>query len=1154
MTISEAEIQAELLARGWVAQDTLTAVLERQQQLREAAQRQVTGTLFAIDTTRQMLVIQELGGQVLREIPLGSAGDEADIERRPSDLSLCWINPEDGSHAGGVPWIPTPLYGLVSTPEFAYVYQPDPLLAPVLGLSRHYISPHGAYDLALSENHETLLVIDRLAGEILILATRTYTSQRIQVRPQGSKKTLNIAWDTPQNQVFITDNQSSTLYRLDLASRQLDKLDIGLSGYALGNLALAPDGQHVYILTLRPTVGLMQIDLDALELVKEIPLKGELFSNGQDDPQDLMLLTPDQQHVLLMTYLDEPEAFTPVITLIQADKAKTLQRYAIKNQAKPMLLTIPFINRWPESQQSLLDVLTDQGLLTAEMAAELAAFDPSTEVAEGVVEEEEGPGPVPTLEPLAAPPIVLPAEVASPIIFALLRDRFYLRTEADINAYPDAYERLNREVERVRQFLETHDAAEVLLERILGAQSLEALVSRQQVLALIEQAERQRLAALHNPPQHCPHCQAALEGSWDCDGCGFELESPERLTRKQASSLSPTAYLTLFHVPVPDPQRQRLLMLDINRTLDWELEAAQLPFPSPWSALTLANQNLLIVDRDKGRVYEVGPSGKLKWALDPAKNPALKLSQPVKVTYYEPDELILIVDQGQHRVIAVDRHQTLHWQYGVLGAAGPSPEQLDHPSDIQRTFSGTYLIADTGNDRVLEVQEQTVVRSFGPELGLITPTFAERLLNGHTLIVDAGNYRVLEVDEEHDVVYECFYFKEEMGDDMRMDLPTHAVRGPKQNLILMDQDKVLELLPAKRQLIWSSLLEHLFRRLEIKADEGDKQEKYAHSFFQHKMPTMDDLLERMKKRRDSGVSARLMANFNRLLEVRRELDSRRASRPKVQTLSRTPLSTPPIYCLDRTYHHVLQLDRKGKPVWHFGTHPEYRLQRPQHVTETGQSLLIADTGNHRVVEVDSVTGNVLLVLGGKTERLLNRPRSAWRTLAGHTLIADEGNRRLVELDAQGQVLWEYKNVAQLVTPYFVAEQGHGTILFADWALQMVKEIGRDGSLLWSYGQSRRVGSGANQLSGPEFAVRLPAGSTLIADTHNNRVLEVAPNRSILWEFGGTEALPMVTPSFCRRLSDGNTLIAYDGYRQLIEVDKSGTPRWHFELGNAPMVR
>jgi outer membrane protein assembly factor BamB len=744
--------------------------------------------------------------------------------------------------------------------------------------------------------------------------------------------------------------------------------------------------------------------------------------------------------------------------------------------------------------------------------------------------------------------LALPEEVATPVIFALLRDRIYLRTELDITAYPDAHERLNAEVERVRQFLETHDAAEVFLERILGEQTLEALVSRQQVLALMEQAERKRLAALHNPPPHCPQCQAQLADSWDCDGCGFELESPERLARKHSSSLSPTAYLPLFHLPVPDPSRQRLLILDANRTLDWELAAAQLPFPSPWSALTLADQNMLIVERAASRVYEVGPSGKLKWALDPAKNPALKLQQPVKATYYEPEGLILVVDQGQHRVLAVDRDHTLHWQYGA------ESDQLASPSDIQRTFAGTYLITDTGHDRVIEVQGQTVIRSFGPELGLVTPIFAERLLNGYTLIVDAGNYRVLAVDEDDDVAYECFYYKEEMGEDMRMDHPTQVVRGPKQNLILMDADKVLELLPAKRQLIWSSLIEHLFRRLEIKTDEGEKQEKYAHSFFQHKMPTMDDLMARMKQRRDSGISARLMANFNRLLEVRRDLDSRRASRPKVQTLSRKPLSLPAIYCLDRTYHHVLQLDRQGKPVWHFGTHPEYRLQRPQHVTEAGSTLLIADTSNHRVIEVDPADGSVLLVLGGKTERLLNRPRSAWRTLAGHTLIADEGNRRLVELDAQGQVVWEYKNLAQLSTPYFAAEQGNGTILFADWALQMVKEIGRDGSLLWSYGQSRRVGSGLNQLSGPEYVVRLPAGSTLIADTHNNRVLEVAPNRSVLWEFGGTEALPLTTPSFCKRLPDGHTLIAYDGYRQLLEVDKSGTPCWHFELGNAPLVR
>lgn len=565
-----------------------------------------------------------------------------------------------------------------------------------------------------------------------------------------------------------------------------------------------------------------------------------------------------------------------------------------------------------------------------------------------------------------------------------------------------------------------------------------------------------------------------------------------------------------------------------------------------------------MLDRDHHQLHEIGPSGQHKWTL-PQPDQASELNQPVKASYFADDsqELFLIVDQGYHRVIAVDRAGSVHWQYGEQGSAGNGPGQLDLPSDMQWTWSGSCLIADTGNQRVLEVERASgrILNSWGPELGLSGPVCAQRLLNGHTLIVDAGNYRVLELDADGDICSECFYYKEEMGEAMRLDLPIHAIRGDKQNLLLIDEDKIMELLPGKRRLIWSSLLEHLAHRVDISEDAQGAGEQYTRSFYQHKMPSMDEMLERLRARErenPNGLNARLMANFNRLLEVRRTYDSQRAQQVKAKQYRRSGLLDYPIYGVDRTHHYVVQLDRKGETLWHFGG--QQTLQRPGQVCADETSLLIADTGNQRVLEVSLETAEVVLSLGGKLTRLLNQPRSATRTLAGHVLVADQGNRRLVELNRRGETVWEYKNIAQIASPYFACEQGTGTILFVDWALQMVKEIARDGSLVWSYGQSRRVGKGPNQLSSPEYAVRLPSGSTLIADTHNNRVIEVAPNRKLLWECSGTPALPLTHPCYCKRLPNGHTLIAFDNYRQQLEVDENGAPCWHFEQGNAPLVR
>lgn len=77
-----------------------------------------------------------------------------------------------------------------------------------------------------------------------------------------------------------------------------------------------------------------------------------------------------------------------------------------------------------------------------------------------------------------------------------------------------------------------------------------------------------------------------------------------------------------------------------------------------------------------------------------------------------------MVDQGNHRVVALDREGHLHWQYGQTEIGGAEEGQLDFPSHLQWTSSGTCLISDTGNNRVLEVNraDGTVLRSFGEEI------------------------------------------------------------------------------------------------------------------------------------------------------------------------------------------------------------------------------------------------------------------------------------------------------------------------------------------------------------------------------------------------------------------------------------------------------
>lgn len=1160
----EAQLLQILEQRAIVNAETIERLQAEQAARREAAQDKLAGTLYAIDLAQRKLVIQDaLSGTFFKEILLSEQPTQPEaVSPMPNGLCLALTDPANGNAVGHLDWQPSPLYGLILTQDRAFIYPPQPLAAEALPASSFCLCPapyqDTAYDLYLDEEQAHLLIVDRDAGEIQVISTESQQLLgKVAVRPQGLKRALNLAFDGANGCVYLTDNQAFMLYCLYLPSLKLEKIDIGMSGYALGNLALSPDGQHLFMLTLKPNESLLFFDLESHELIKDIPFKGSLYS-AQGAPYDLLTLTPDLEHLLLMTCLEEEGADPlPLITVLDAERGKTLQRYTLRDLPQPpAMLAFPFANQIGAYQKSILELLLDEGLVTRTLLASLQTVD-----MDGPDAPDQGQGLVPTLVPLPAAPITLAPEQALPVILDFLADKFYQQTEIEIQKDAEAWGRLQAEAELIRQFIQAHDAADIQISELFGRYHLSAWLSRADLLMQIEQRQREA-EANRTPPEKCPSCQAFLHQAWECPSCGLELDSPERVEKMAKSTQPAFAHLPQFHLLLADSLRRRVVQLDQNRTLDWVLSEEALGSFVPWNVIKLPNKNLLVVDRDNQQLFECGPSGQIKWSL-PQNTPEAQLQQPFKVSLYleAEKELFVVVDQGNHRVVALDREGHLHWQYGQTEIAGAEEGQLDLPSHAQWTFTGTCLIADTGNNRVLEVNraDGQVVRCFGEEIGLFGPVYAERLINQNTLIVDAGNYRVLELDEEGDLVNECFYFREEMGEAMRMDLPVHVLRGEKQNLILIDEEKIVELLPNKRRIIWSSLLDHLAQREEINEDAQGAGEQYTQSFYQYKMPSMEELISRLRKSKDQqnrldALNARLMANFQRLLEVRREMDALRAQRSKVRQYQETE-NTSPIYSIDRTHHYVMLLDRKGKALWHFGGDERQKLLRPQQISETEEeTLLITDTGNQRVLEVMCNSQDVLLSIGGKEHKLLNQPRSAFRTLGGHTLIADQGNRRLVEISKQGQIVWEYKNLVQIVSPYFACEQGTGTILFADWALQMVKEISRDGTLIWSYGQSRRVGNGPNQLSSPEYAVRLASGATLIADTHNDRVIEVAPNRQILWQFTGTESVPLPHPSFCKRLPNGNTLIAFDNYRQLVEVDPEGSPCWHFELGNAPLVR
>jgi uncharacterized protein (UPF0248 family) len=180
-----------------------------------------------------------------------------------------------------------------------------------------------------------------------------------------------------------------------------------------------------------------------------------------------------------------------------------------------------------------------------------------------------------------------------------------------------------------------------------------------------------------------------------------------------------------------------------------------------------------------------------------------QLNTPVANTYL-PNGNVLIADQGNQRIIEVRREDnSIVWQYGENGVSGVGLNQLNSPNSAELLANGNVLIADEGNNRAIEVTHvygsaSTIVATFTASGTAGAMAFASRLPSGDTLLTDAGNSRIVEVDSTDTVVWE--FFTNARPGSNPAPAPTRAVRLANGNTLISDQfnDQVIEVNTAKQ--------------------------------------------------------------------------------------------------------------------------------------------------------------------------------------------------------------------------------------------------------------------------------------------------------------------------------------------------------------------
>jgi len=183
------------------------------------------------------------------------------------------------------------------------------------------------------------------------------------------------------------------------------------------------------------------------------------------------------------------------------------------------------------------------------------------------------------------------------------------------------------------------------------------------------------------------------------------------------------------------------------------------------------------------RVIVVNPAGKIVWQYGVAgktgSGPNL-LNVPV-FALETPNHRFLIVDQGNNRVIEVDKSKHIVWSYGPTSGPGA----LNNPNSAELLANGDVLIADENNNRVIEVTHAGAIASQYSR-GLSIAAFASRLPNGDTLITDAGHNRIVLIDTSKHVVF-TFATNRSVGSNPSPS-PSNAVMLSGGDIVVSDQN------------------------------------------------------------------------------------------------------------------------------------------------------------------------------------------------------------------------------------------------------------------------------------------------------------------------------------------------------------------------------
>lgn len=179
----------------------------------------------------------------------------------------------------------------------------------------------------------------------------------------------------------------------------------------------------------------------------------------------------------------------------------------------------------------------------------------------------------------------------------------------------------------------------------------------------------------------------------------------------------------------------------------------------PRSAVYLSSGNILISDTGNRRVIEINKQGNIIWSFDEY------MDKPVHAIRLSNGNT-LITDSGLSRVLEVNfRRQVVWWFAGATASNGSSSNQgnfLGFPSDVTQNDGdspssndglGDLPSASSTNENYNSFAQEEPIAT-DPGNNLLFPRSATKNTNGNVVIADTGNNRIIEVTRDKKIISE----------------------------------------------------------------------------------------------------------------------------------------------------------------------------------------------------------------------------------------------------------------------------------------------------------------------------------------------------------------------------------------------------------------